>query len=165
MYFSQSDVVFVQHMIFAFEALLGQGRAGQGRAGKAQRIIMPTNPFFSYVVFLSETGFYCVECIIQRWKNCRHDHYILPYGRDGNNAAFVIMLWTGQAGSQLLDFNIVFHLLFLFDQVAVVLARHWAEFSWSKEWNTSGARGRPSMIFSKWRIHTVSELKPTSNDL
>ena len=58
-------------------------------------------------------------------------------GRDGNNAAFVIMLWTGQAGSQLLDFDIVFHLLFLFDQVAVVLARHWAEFSWSNEWNTS----------------------------
>ena len=84
-------------------------------------------------------------------------------GRDGNNAAFVIMLWTDsdQAGSLLLDFDIVFHLLFLFDQVAVVLARHWAEFSWSKEWNTSGAKGRPSMIFSKWRIHTVSDLKPT----
>ena len=62
-------------------------------------------------------------------------------GLDGNNAAFVVMLWTGQAGSQLLDFDIVFHLLFLFDQVAVVLSRDWAEFSWSKEWNTSGARG------------------------
>ena len=49
-------------------------------------------------------------------------------GLDGNNAAFVVMLWTGQAGSQLLDFDIVFHLLFLFDQAAVVLARHWAEF-------------------------------------
>ena len=49
-------------MTFAFEPLYG--RAGQGRAGKAWRMIMLNNPFFRYVVFLSETGVYCVECII-----------------------------------------------------------------------------------------------------
>ena len=49
-------------MTFAFEALYG--RAGQGRAGKAWRMIMLKNPIFRYVVFLSETGVYYIECIM-----------------------------------------------------------------------------------------------------
>ena len=84
--------------------------------------------------------------------------------------ATMLHLWSCCGLARLVRSSLTFILyficsLFLFDQVAVVLARHWAEFFWSREWNTSGARGRPSMIFSKWRIRTVSELKPTSNDL
>ena len=57
MYFFRSDVVFVKRMTFAFEALYG-------RAGKAWRMIMLKNPIFRYVVFLSETGVYYIECIM-----------------------------------------------------------------------------------------------------
>ena len=63
-------------------------------------------------------------------------------GQDGSQAAFVILLWVGQAGSVTI-LSLSYFILFLFDQEAVVQARLWAECCWSKMWTDRPARGRP----------------------
>ena len=62
-------------------------------------------------------------------------------GRDGSQAAFVSLVWVGQAGRLLLHakFFVSFHSL----QVVEVLARLWAGCSWSRRWNDRPARGLP----------------------
>ena len=62
-------------------------------------------------------------------------------GRDGSQAAFVSLVWVGQAGRLLLHakFFVSFHSL----QVVEVLARLWAGCSWSRRWSDRPARGLP----------------------
>ena len=75
-------------------------------------------------------------------------------GRDGSQAAFVSLVWVGQAGRLLLHAK--FFVSFQSLQVVEVLARLWAGCSWSRRWNDRPARGLPWGGFSKWRISTVS---------
>ena len=59
-------------------------------------------------------------------------------GRDGNQAAFVILLWVGQAG----QYSYLMHqpICMNCDQQAVVPTRLWAECSWSKMWTVRPAK-------------------------
>ena len=102
---------------------------------------------FVRLAFCPTTIFFASACsVTSLWPGLPKDLWELSQmlgrgGRDGSQAAFVSLVWVGQAGRLPLHakFFVSFHSL----QVVEVLARLWAGCSWSRRWNDRPARGLP----------------------